>query len=689
MKRIVSNFVMVFLLLYICTPIQLFSQKRTYTQAEVDSLKQVASVCDSSGVVTMGNLATHHYIIRDFATQGHYVHQQVLCAEQLWQGSKKYQRNVYRAYYHLLLYNLYRENPITDSLLLAANKMRNFALRDTSFMGRRHEVLASMVTGLHYFDNLDDFDNGFETHMETIDLAMKYKTFETYLWTAYDIFDWYKSEGKLQEAFDLAEDILSKVPNPDDESNKAEFKNTDMRKMRVELFKLKYGKKRIRLKLPNPQDSDYEEVFEMGKKVIQRHIDDDVTSEASKAISFLLEDLENYLPLDTLLIYSTMAVKMEEDFKKKHVYAHYMHGKLLNQSGKYKSAKKYLSLAISSAKEKNYHLENLIKIHNELISVNLKLGHTKAAQENFDLYKVYSDSAYTRRNRTAVETVETKYELKQQIATNEAMAKEAETLSQRAKLFSLIGLLLFILLGLALVFYFQQRKNARQLSHLNETKNKIFAILGHDLKGPSLAFNGLARKLSFLIKKNDPGRLLKLANDYEESGTRLSRIINGVLDWALTENESFLNNPEKIEILPILKQSINDLEWALKEKNISIDVNVPEDGDIIFDKNAFAIINRNLIHNAIKFSPTNSSINIRYHKQNKNLEYIDLGKGMSPDIIQKIFNGIPVESSLGTHNERGTGIGLVTCMKLLKLNKGNLSILQNSPKGTIMQLKFT
>ncbi|MFK7978402.1 MAG: sensor histidine kinase [Saprospiraceae bacterium] len=686
MKSNVLKDIIVFALVGICCiQIPLVAQK--YTQVEVDSLKKLTEVCDSIGLRTMGNLATHHYSVRDFETQGYYVRRQVECAEQFWREERKYKIAVYRAYYHQLLYNLYKDNPVTDSVLMAADKMRTFALQDTSFSGRRHEVIAQLVTGLHYFDNIDDYDKGFESHMKTMDLAMKYKVYETYLWTAGDIFDWYKEKAKFQEAYDLAEDVLSKVPDLDKASNKTEFIKTDIGKMRAELYKFRYNQKRVRLKLSNPQNKDYDVVFDMGKKLIQDDIDGDFTSEATKRIAFLLSDLEHYLPLDTLLRYSTLAVKMEENFKNKHVLTHYLHGKLLNQSGKPKAAKKYLSIALPYAKEKKKKLEELVDIYSELAAVNLKLGDTKAAQKNFDAYKLYIDSVYTRKNRTAVEAVETKYELSQQVEANTVMAKEAETLNYQLKLLSIIGGLLLTLLALAATFYFQKRKSELKLMQLNETKNKIFAILAHDLRSPISSLSNLSNKVKFLAKNN---RLEELDAIAEQTDSRLQSLndnLNNVLLWAVTESNLVKVENQEVYLKSELDNICNLYNEAIEEKRVEVKNNVMDALTVETDIKIFQTIARNLISNAIKFSYEGGQLEFSLVENKKSIELRIADNGIG---LKDASEPNPSKRDMEIRKKSaGSGIGLKICEELAIKTGIKLKLAPNPAGGTMGILQFS
>lgn len=674
----------VILIITICLqPIYSFSQKYIdgeYTQELLDSLNQEAMNCNTEGMNALIKLSTYYYNLNDMAKHRHYIDRELKCVEA--HGSKY---NILNAYWKLMQYHA--RYPGMDSILIINDKVNALIEGDTSFNARRARIMPLILLGNQYYKKMDDAETAYKYFKKSIDFSLNDKFYDIYISNIESLASYYNDDGEYKKAIDLINEGLSNIPDHKNPDNKSLYQYTNVDFMNIGIIDCNFQKARATLE---NQDSDKIEKMESYKEV-QKYIavQDNGFVDVLIGIELILSTLDDVLPLDTLLTYGNKALKLDESFDEDFPTIYQYHGKNLLKAGQFKKAKKYLEQAAVIMKKKEASMyENIAYVHDALATTYLKLGDKEKVQENIDLYKIYTDSFYIRKSQTAVETIETKYALSQKEAENLKITQEAQSLSERLKLFGTIGALLFLFLGLAITFYLQQRRNAQKLLRLNEMKDKIFTILGHDLKGPSLAFNSLTKKLSYLIKKNDVNRLLELAPRFEERGERLSRIINDVLNWALTENESFLNNPEKISVLPIIKQAVEDLNWDLNEKNISVEINISEEEEVLFDKNAFMIINRNLLHNAIKFSPENESINIRYNSQAKNLEYIDAGKGMSTEIIKKILNEVPVQSDVGTKNERGTGIGLVTCLKLIKQNNGDLSFLKNTPTGTIVQLGF-
>ena len=668
-----------YLLFIVFSLLQFNVLAQNYSAQKVDSLKQQALTCDSIGMEAIVELHNYYYSSgSDDKALRNYIQRAIDCAK-----SKNDIFATLRGYRYLLRY--YSLYPGVDSTLIISSKIFDLVEKDTSIRAQKIEVETLSFIAVQYYQD-DDLETAYSYAKKTIDQAYEKQFYDIYIQTITYLVNFYLYDSKNEEAINIANEGLSNLPDINKVENTTLFRKTNIESLKFYKSHLSFQKASAILYNPDQSREDKIKAYDIIVDWMEENKEQ--TRFYLEGTSLILETLSDILPIDTLLAYGEeglLLVKGSGDISE-NIYR--FHGKNLIKTGQYRKAKTALETAIPLAKAQTDWFYELSDTYKALAEVHLELGETKKAKERLDLYSLYVDSSYVRKNENALENIEAKYALTQKEAENIVIKKEAQNLSERVKLFRLIGVLLFVLLALALVFYYQQRKNTKKLQHLNETKNKILAILGHDLKGPSAAFNNLSQKLSFLIKQNDINRLMELAPYYEKNGERLSVIINDVLNWALSENESFLNNPEDISILPIIEQAVEDLDWSLNDKNVSINISVSDGDNIIFDKNAFTIINRNILHNAIKFSPIDSSINIQYNKQNKNLEYLDHGKGMSAEVASKILSGIPVESDTGTNNERGMGIGLVTCLKLIEQNKGELFISNNSPSGTVIRLKF-
>lgn len=648
-----------------------------YSEQQLDSLDALTLDCNLANFQAFKELASHYYYYSKYSKMRKYLGRQLKCYKSI--GNKDY---IYETLYFHLMYH--QRFPRIDSLMFIADEIFEMAENDTTLNAIRMRSGTLQMVGAQYY-KLDQVETGFNYYQKALDQSFNDGLFDIYLTVVSDLINYYLSQDEYEKATQLIDEALSKIPDPNDEKNESILKYVNKQMYLIEIEGIHFNRAKITLLNSN-------DVVEKRKayNVFLNYMEanQDRPSLILYPLTVIMSSLKDILPLDTLLMYGEMGVELDKDYEEKDPFLYLYHGKNLIQVNKYAEAEQTLQTALELMQIDPNWFSEIASTYDALADVNLKLGNTTKTKEYFDQYKLYIDSAYTRKNRTNVETIETKYALSQQEAENQRITAEAETLNQRLKFLVLVGLLLFLLLGLALLFYQRQKKSAQNLLRLNQTKDKIFAILGHDLRAPSQVFNNLTKNLSYLIRKKDFDSLLGMASHYEKTGLQLSKMINGVLNWALAENESFLNNPEKVDIEHIIVETLNELEWNLKEKNISVNLDFAEVNEVTFDTNALRIISRNIIQNAIKYSSENSEISIRYDEKGKALEYIDKGIGMSEKHRLSILNGTPVASSVGTKDESGIGVGLVTCLKLVKLNQAEISFLQNSPKGTIVRLGF-
>lgn len=638
----------------------------------VDKLRQQAETCDSVGQKAISTLGGYYYFQKDAENLRYTTNREIECAK-----IHSDRRQLTSAYFHLILYHQAFSNG--DSVVNAAEFLLTFLEKDTTTFSKKQKIRALIQLGGAYYYQYKDHEPAYRYFQQAKELALEIGDFNGYLEATRDLCRFYTLEGAYQKAIEIADDALAKIQSIE-EKELNEFL----------LNGLKYNKARAMATNPLSDSLAIKEAYNVYKKHLSYLAKKDRKFSVKMTLTELLFAFKDYLPVDTLLAYGSQGIDLDKRYmgKSRDANLYKYHGKNLILAERYEAAQPVLDTALFFAKKRVKWYIAIADIYKAKMITNLRLGQTTQAEENFNLYRTYADSIQIAERKNELEMIETRYELSQKETENQLLKKESEALSVRSKFLTAIGTLLLFLLASGLYFYNIQRKNARKLAKLNETKNKIFTILAHDLKGPSLIFNNLTKKLSYLITKNKSDRLLELARHYEDSGAKISRTINNILEWAISEKETFANNPEKLVVLPMIKSALQVFEYDLQQKKIKIELDIAEDQIVLFDPNAFAIINRNLVHNAIKYAPINSVIKIQFNSQTKILEYIDGGVGFNQNKAEKILQRIPVKSEKGTRDETGTGIGLVTCVSLSAANSSKLSFLNLPEGGTKVSLQF-
>ncbi len=229
----------------------------------------------------------------------------------------------------------------------------------------------------------------------------------------------------------------------------------------------------------------------------------------------------------------------------------------------------------------------------------------------------------------------------------------------------------------------------QELKELNNTKDKFFSIIGHDLGNQFNIIVGFSEEVVSNFKKLDAKEVEHHLSNIYKSSKYASELLDNLLTWAKIQTKSIKYNPKVIDVYAEVIELIDFLEGAFTKKNINISVDVKENLLIFADVNMFSTVFRNLVTNAIKFTPENGTILISIKKKSEFCEISvkDNGIGISEENISKLFRIDSNHSTLGTNGEKGTGIGLVLCKEFIDKHKGNISV--KSKVGVGSQFIFT
>ncbi|HPE56844.1 MAG TPA: HAMP domain-containing sensor histidine kinase [Bacteroidales bacterium] len=223
-----------------------------------------------------------------------------------------------------------------------------------------------------------------------------------------------------------------------------------------------------------------------------------------------------------------------------------------------------------------------------------------------------------------------------------------------------------------------------ELRLLNATKDKFFSIIAHDLKNP---FNSLLGFSDLLVndfdqyEKDDIKRFLKIMHDSSKHGFNL---LENLLQWSRTQTGRIAFIPSKVIINDILTGCVDLLKPTADNKQIKIYMEVPENIEVTGDIEMLSTVFRNLISNAIKFTPENGRIKIKVRllTQRAEISVIDTGVGIAPENIANLFRIDKQVSTLGTKNEKGTGLGLILCKEFVDKHKGIIKVSSERKNGT-------
>jgi len=224
------------------------------------------------------------------------------------------------------------------------------------------------------------------------------------------------------------------------------------------------------------------------------------------------------------------------------------------------------------------------------------------------------------------------------------------------------------------------------LQTMNAEKDKFFSIIAHDLRSPLSAFVSTTQMLSEEIQSMNIEEIKKVTMNLSASATNIYSLLENLLEWSMLRRDGLDFVPEKLNLARKVKQCIDILSESARKKEIRIGISIPEDIDIFADKHMFDTILRNLVSNAIKFSPSGARVIISALSNEKDVIEVkveDTGIGMSSEMSGKLFVLDQQTSRKGTNGEPSTGLGLLLCKEFIEKNGGKISVKSEVGKGSI------
>ncbi len=223
-----------------------------------------------------------------------------------------------------------------------------------------------------------------------------------------------------------------------------------------------------------------------------------------------------------------------------------------------------------------------------------------------------------------------------------------------------------------------------QLKELNATKDKFFSIIAHDLKTPFSGILGFSQILKDEARNLDIDTIEDYADVLNSTAKQTYKLLENLLDWARMQQGSFHFEPISISFNYLLRTEIEGLKHSAGRKNIMLVNGTNEEINITADEKMLSSVLRNLISNAIKFTPKDGKINIEACRKVDHVEVSisDTGIGMEKETIDKLFKIETSFTSRGTENEKGTGLGLLLCKDFVEKHGGIIWVDSEKGKGS-------
>lgn len=224
----------------------------------------------------------------------------------------------------------------------------------------------------------------------------------------------------------------------------------------------------------------------------------------------------------------------------------------------------------------------------------------------------------------------------------------------------------------------------QQLLDTNKTKDRMFSIIGHDLRGPVGSLQKLLELLTEQFESFELKEIKEMLITANDSSQQTFNLLENLLLWARAQKNEMIFKPHHKKILSLVEENIKLLKGTADIKSIKIINKVSKNCSAYCDSNSVSTILRNLISNAIKFTPENGTVQIACIPIDNyiNISIKDTGVGIKPEMQDKLFDANNIYTTYGTNNEKGTGLGLKLCNDLAILNDSTIYVESEIGKGS-------
>jgi len=318
-------------------------------------------------------------------------------------------------------------------------------------------------------------------------------------------------------------------------------------------------------------------------------------------------------------------------------------------------------------------------------------------------YTDLHDSLLNERSSKTVTELATKYETakkEKEIAklTEKEDVQKAQLGQQRVIIVASLAFALLILLTAGL-FYFNMSKikklsvslteqrnqletKSKSLEELNALKDKLFSIISHDLRNPLINTHALLELLHLGELSDEKAK--RYSAELSESLQHNIQLLDNLLNWAASQIKGMEINKIEMNAKDLIDENIQAIKGAADKKGIIITEDIHQEGNILADLSMARLVMRNLLSNAMKFTPRGGTIAVESSIMGSfvNISVRDTGIGLDEALKNSIFSDKVQKSAPGTDLESGFGIGLQLCKEFVEKNGGEINVKSSPGKGS-------
>ncbi len=373
-------------------------------------------------------------------------------------------------------------------------------------------------------------------------------------------------------------------------------------------------------------------------------------------------------------------------------------GNILLEEGDNTKAIEYTKKGLRIAEEEGLK-EQVRDASYLLFLLSKEVGEFESATDYLVQHHAYKDSIQNLQTTQRLANLRTEYEVGQKQSEVDLLLEQRRS-NRIIMIAGGITLVIVLFLGIMIYVYSKAKTKLNEelelqkdsLIKANQTKDKFFSIISHDLRGPVNMLSGLVSVTKYFVDGDNASKLKEMMGKMEESVDRLTKLLDNLLHWALQQSGHFPYVPEYLSVEAVSKEVTDIFSDMSESKNIKLGYDVVEDFNIYADKNATSTILRNLVNNAVKFTPNGGKVCIQATKDPDQgfgiIRVADSGVGIPNQKLKSIFSLGEKMSSKGTSGETGLGLGLQLVQDFVRLNKGMISVQSEEGQGTTFTLRL-
>ncbi len=231
---------------------------------------------------------------------------------------------------------------------------------------------------------------------------------------------------------------------------------------------------------------------------------------------------------------------------------------------------------------------------------------------------------------------------------------------------------------------------AEELEESNKTKDKFFSLIAHDLRNPFQAILGYSEMMIDEVEEADRKELKTSLEYIHASSKSLLELVEHLLSWASLNTGKIQPEPEKVNLQELIERTHQLFDHVAQQKNVTLESDIPKELHLNADLNMLQTVLRNLISNAIKFTPNGGKVITRLFQDNEFyvIEIEDNGIGMSSKLVNELLRLDTNTSRIGTNEEKGTGLGLLISREMVGLHNGEIQVKSSVGTGSTFTLRF-